>query len=131
GSGSSKGFERELPYLVRKAAFFELFLCLTYGSYFRPGVHHPGNEVVIHVWLLSGQVFRHVNTFFLCLVCKHGTLNDITYSIYVFDIGLKMMVDFDPAFFVGFNACFFQSKSFGIWFSANSYQTVICFDLKG
>lgn len=69
-------------------------------------------------------------TFFLSLVCQHGTESDVTDALDVFLAGGELIINDDAALVVDFNSGSFEIETLGVWSATNSDKNDIGFELR-
>src|SRR5690606_4646496 len=77
----TKSTHRELSCLILHPFFLQLLFSLSNCCNFWPSVYYTWDKIVIYMRFLTSQSFSYKYTFFFCLMCKHGALNNVTNCI--------------------------------------------------
>mmetsp|Transcript_15902 Transcript_15902/g.19115 ORF Transcript_15902/g.19115 Transcript_15902/m.19115 type:complete len:237 (-) Transcript_15902:853-1563(-) len=119
------GHEREVSLLVFYSLLLELILSLANPGDFRVSVNHRRNQVVVHVNVSSVHALNTKNTLILGLVCKHGTIDDITDRIYTWYVRLELAVNLNLPFLPHFHTYSVEPKAVGERTTTNAHENNI------
>ena len=120
GLGAGVGHEVELADLVLDAGGLDLVLCLADPGDLGGGVDDAGNDVVVDVAVLAGELLRDGDTFVLGLVGEHGALvDDVADGVDAVNVGLPVVVDFDEAALVHLDADLVEAEVGGVGLAAD------------
>ena len=125
------GREGVLANLILHASGLELLLSLADPRDLRVRVHDRRNRVVVDVPVPRLDVLDSRDALFLGLVCEHRAEGDVADAFHARHRGVKLVVNYNPAFFVDFGANGFQVEAVGVWPSTDGNQNNVGFELEG
>ena len=71
-----------------------------------------------------------IQTFFLSLMCQHGSKCDIADALDVPNRCVELVIDDDPAFTIQLYTGCFNIQPFNIWSPADGHKDDVCFELS-
>lgn len=93
-------------------------------------VHDAGDGAIVDVTVALFDIFDRGNGFFFGFVGEHGAECAIADNTDVGEFGAVLLVDYEAAFVVDFEANVFEAKAGGVWAAADGDEDDVCIELR-
>lgn len=131
GACARVGHVVELALLVLNALCLELLLGGAHGSNLGASVDDAGHGIVVDVSCLTREDLSDSRAVVLSLVCKHGSLDDITSSVDGRDVGAEVVIDLNASSLVNSNAKLLEAETLGVRAASSGHKHNVGLDGLG
>lgn len=128
GFHSGIGTHWEITDFVANLFLLQLFFGEPNKGDFWVSVYNTWYGAVVQVDISSCEVLRDCDPLFFGLVREHGALHYIPYGIDIGEVGLELVVDFDPPQLILTHTKSFESKTFSVGGSSCREQANVSFN---
>ena len=127
--GARVGGKGERADFVLDAVLLEIGFAAAHPCHFGVGVHDAGDGAVVDVAVACFDEFDCCDALFFGFVREHGPEGAVADDADVRELGAVLLVDYEAAFGVDFQADVFESEAGGVGTAANSDEDDVCIEL--